>query len=56
MKTSTIIFNVAAVIAVVGAFIALADLMRHKATSYGVVTLSPATLPPVMVTTQTPKP
>lgn len=53
MKTSTIIFNVAAVVTLIGLFIALADLMRHKAKSKPGVTLAPvtvvATLPPVAV-------
>ena len=49
MKTSTIIFNVAAVLTLLGVFIALADLARHKTVSYG-VTSSPATTAPVAVT------
>lgn len=41
MKQSTIVFNIAAVVAVVGLFIAFSDLLRHKTTSYGVVTKAP---------------
>lgn len=44
MKSTTLIFNVAAVIAMIGVFIALVDLMRHKTTTYG-VTPNPTTDP-----------
>lgn len=58
MQTSTIVFNVAAVVALIAAFIALIDLMKHKTTTYGVVTqaptLMPATVAPTPVPTVTP--
>ena len=47
MKTSTIIFNVAAVITLVGIFIALVDLMKNKTHSYG-ITPSPTVVPTTM--------
>ena len=50
MNTSTIIFNVAAVVALLGAFLALADLMKNKTVSYGV------TRAPSMAPTPTPSP
>lgn len=50
MNTSTIVFNVAAVIALLGAFLALADLMKNKTVSYGV------TQAPAMASTPTPTP
>lgn len=49
MKTSTIIFNVAAVLAIIGVFIALADLMRHKAKTFGVETQAPVAMPAAAV-------
>lgn len=55
MKTSTIVFNVAAVITMLGVCVALVDLMRHKTKSYGVTeapTVAPTPTPgPVLGTT-----
>ena len=36
MNTSTIIFNVAAVIMIIGIVLAVVDLVRHKATVHGI--------------------
>lgn len=44
MKSTTLIFNVAGIIAVIGVIIGLVDLMRHKTTTYG-VTPNPTTNP-----------
>ena len=56
MKTSTLVFAVAAVLALIGMFVALADLMKHKARSYGVDTQAPAvaTTSPAVVATMLP--
>ena len=45
MQTSTLIFNVAAVLMLLGAFIALLDLMKHKTKAYGVTTSVPTITP-----------
>jgi hypothetical protein len=53
MQTSSIIFNAAAVVALVGVFLALADLMKHKTVAYGVTlapTVSAVTSAPTAVT------
>lgn len=49
MKTTTLIFNAAAVVACVGVFIALVDLMRHKANTFA-STSPPSTQAPVLPT------
>lgn len=41
MKTSTLMFNIAAVVAVLGIFIGVVDMMKHKTKSYGVATQAP---------------
>lgn len=48
MKTSTIIFNFAAVVVCFAVLLAVVDLMRHKTMTYGVTpqpTKAPAPLP-----------
>lgn len=52
MKTSTLLFNVAAVVAVLAIFIALVDLVKPKAKPRVVYTATPmVTLAPVMTST-----
>lgn len=41
MKTSTLMFNIAAIVALLGIFIGIVDLMKHKTKSYGVATVAP---------------
>lgn len=50
MQTTTLIFNAAGVVLVVGVFVALVDLMQNQTRSYGV------TSAPVMVPSPTPSP
>lgn len=44
MKTSTVIFVAAGAVVVIAVLMAMSDLMRHQATTYG-VTPSPSTAP-----------
>lgn len=50
MKTSTLVFNVAAVVTLLAILYGLVDLAKHKTKSFGVVTDAPATPAPVIIT------
>lgn len=54
MKTSTLIFNIAAVIVVLAAFVALVDLMKNKTVSYGITATPVVTMQPTPVVTVVP--
>jgi hypothetical protein len=49
-------FNIAAIVTLVGVFIALTDLMRHKTRSYGIATNAPVvlTVAPTLLATSAP--
>lgn len=50
MKTSTLVFNVAAVVTLLAILYAVVDLAKHKTKSFGVATEAPATPAPVVIT------
>lgn len=58
MKTSTLIFNVAGIIAVLAIFIGVVDLMKHRPKPRMFVTSAPplmlTTAPPLVYTTMAP--
>lgn len=53
MKTSTILFTIAAVVTLIGMFMALIDLMKHKTSPASDASLTPG---PNIVYTLTPAP